>query len=98
MVPPEDTSSSDSEGAEQLDPLDRQTRFVRQERDNSSDEDDIPMMELRKRLRTRRQDVAKGSKGQGTSEIGAFEVAAADASLPEPESSRLGAVNACSKL
>ena len=60
-VPPEESSSSESEGEsdretdteKELTATERVTRLYRQERDGSSDEDDIPLMELQKRLRAR---------------------------------------------
>ena len=49
VVPPEDESSSEEETT----PLQKIVRHKQQERDGSSDEDDIPTMELRRRLRSR---------------------------------------------
>ena len=57
VVPPS-SSSSDSEdgqsdGLDKDRPLDRRIRRFRQERSGSSEEEDIPLAELRKRLRAR---------------------------------------------
>ena len=49
VVPPEEESSSEGETT----PLQKIVRHKQQERDGSSDEDDIPTMELRRRLRSR---------------------------------------------
>ena len=49
VVPPEEESSSEEETT----PLQKIVRHKQQERDGSSDEDDIPTMELRRRLRSR---------------------------------------------
>ncbi|KAK7501761.1 hypothetical protein BaRGS_00007192, partial [Batillaria attramentaria] len=56
-VPPGESSSDESENESERDltPTERMTRFHRHERDGSSDEDDIPLMELQKRLRAREQ-------------------------------------------
>ncbi|KAK7506019.1 hypothetical protein BaRGS_00002741 [Batillaria attramentaria] len=49
-VPPGESSSDESENESERDltPTERMTRFHRHERDGSSDEDDIPLMELQK--------------------------------------------------
>ena len=52
-VSPESTTSEDSES--DAEPLFEATRHYRKERDSSSDEDDIPLMELRRRFRARQQ-------------------------------------------
>jgi hypothetical protein len=53
VVPPED---SEEEGeTEEMTALERAVRFKRQERADSSDEDDLPLMELRRRWRAREQ-------------------------------------------
>ena len=49
VVPPEEESSS----KEETTPLQKIVRHKQQERDGSSDEDDIPTIELRRRLRSR---------------------------------------------
>ena len=49
VVPPEDESSAEEETT----PLQKIVRHKQQERDGSRDEDDIPTMELRRRLRSR---------------------------------------------
>ena len=49
VVPPEEESSSEEETT----PLQKVVRHKQQDRDGSSDEDDIPTMELRRRLRSR---------------------------------------------
>ena len=49
VIPPEEESSSEEETT----PLQKIVRHKQQERDGSSDEDDIPTMELRRRLRSR---------------------------------------------
>jgi hypothetical protein len=50
VVPPESDSTSESEDEQGLD---KAIRFKRMERDSSSEEENIPLMELRKRLRLR---------------------------------------------
>ena len=52
-VSPESTTSEDSES--DAEPLFEATRHYRKERDSSSDEDDLPLMELRRRFRARQQ-------------------------------------------
>ena len=49
VVPPEEESSSEGKTT----PLQKIVRHKQQKRDGSSDEDDIPTMELRRRLRSR---------------------------------------------
>ena len=53
MFLPESTTSEDSES--DAEPLFEATRHYRKERVSSSDEDDIPLMELRRRFRARQQ-------------------------------------------
>jgi hypothetical protein len=52
-APPDSSSNESSSDDEQAHPLHRQIQKARNERSSSSEEDDIPLMELRRRLRTR---------------------------------------------
>jgi transposase InsO family protein/predicted aspartyl protease len=51
VIPPEESDDEETEETA----LDRAVRFKRQERADSSDEDDIPLAELRRRIQTRNQ-------------------------------------------
>jgi hypothetical protein len=53
VVAPESSSSDSEDEARQENARDRLNRGVRKEREHSSSEEDVPLMELRKRLRTR---------------------------------------------
>jgi transposase InsO family protein len=53
VVPPETGSEGEKSDDDEETGLNRAIRFKRQERESSSDEDDIPMMELQRRIRFR---------------------------------------------
>ena len=78
VVPPEDESSSEEETT----PLQKIVRHKQQERDGSSDEDDIPTMELRRRLRSRDTKQKELSSDEDTE----IDIPANDTNIPKVES------------
>ena len=78
VVPPEEESSSEEETT----PLQKIVRHKQQERDGSSDEDDIPTMELRRRFRSR--DIKQ--KELSSDEDTEIDIPANDTNTPKVES------------
>lgn len=64
VVPPEEESSSEDDGEVQPEPLERAIRFKQRERENSSDEEDIPLAELQRRIRAKEIMDGRPSKGE----------------------------------
>ena len=66
VVPPSETSDSESSSEEDITFEDRLIKKHKNERETSSEEDDVPLMELKKRIRNRRQNSEFDSSGDST--------------------------------